>query len=200
MPVTQEIVMARILAFAGSTRSSSFNKRLVAIAAAGAAAAGGQVTTVDLRDFALPLYDGDSEAAEGMPAGARQFKALLRSHQGLLIAAPEYNSSISGVLKNAIDWASRAEAGEPPLVAFVGKVAGLLSASPGALGGLRGLVVLRMLLGNIKVMVLPEQVTVGKAQDAFGEDGQLRDAAQGAAARGIGSRLVQVVDALTPAS
>lgn len=97
----------RILTFAGSTRTDFYNKKLVRIAAAGAKAAGAEVTCLDLRDIPLPLFDEDLEAAEGLPASARQLKDLLLAHDGLLIASPEYNSSISAVLKNAIDWASR---------------------------------------------------------------------------------------------
>src|SRR4051794_3544661 len=109
----------KILAFAGSTRTASFNKQVVQIAAEGARAAGAQVEIIDLRDLPMPLFDQDLEAAEGLPENAKKFKALLRSSDALLIASPEYNSSISAVLKNAIDWASRAETEEePPLVCF----------------------------------------------------------------------------------
>ena len=167
----------KILAFAGSTRTGSFNKKLVQVAAAAAREAGAEVTVVDLRDLALPLFDGDLEDAGGLPEGAKRFKTLLREHDGLLIASPEYNSSITGVLKNAIDWASRAESDdEPALVAFRGKAAALMSASPGALGGLRGLVHLRAILGNIGVIVLPDQVAVSAAHEAFDDAGQLKDA------------------------
>ena len=140
----------KILAFAGSTRTDSLNKKLARAAAAIAGEAGAEVTFVDLRDLALPLYDGDLEEASGLPEGARKLKALLRASDGFLIASPEYNSSVTAVLKNALDWASRAETDdEPPLAAFRGKAAALLSASPGALGGLRGLVHLRAILGNM---------------------------------------------------
>ena len=166
----------KILAFAGSTRTGSFNKKLLAIAAEAARAAGTTVTIVDLRDLALPLYDGDLEDASGLPDGAKKFKALLRESDGFLIASPEYNSSITGALKNAIDWASRSETDdEPPLVAYRGKVAALCSASPGALGGLRGLVHLRAILGNIGVIVLPDQVCISTAHEAFDEAGKLKD-------------------------
>src|SRR6266446_5332539 len=97
----------RILAFAGSTRAASFNKRLVRIAARGAEAAGAEVTVIDLRDLPLPLFDQDQEAAEGPPENAKRLKALMVASDGFLIASPEYNSSISAVLKNTIDWASR---------------------------------------------------------------------------------------------
>lgn len=166
----------KILAFAGSTRSGSFNKKLINIAAEVARAAGAEVTVVDLRDLAIPLYDGDLEDASGLPEGAKKFKALLRESDGFLISSPEYNSSITGVLKNAIDWASRQETDdEPSLVAFKGKTATLMSASPGALGGLRGLVHLRSILGNIGVIVLPDQVAISSAHEAFDASGKLKD-------------------------
>jgi len=177
----------RILAFAGSTRTDSYNKKLVKIAAAGARAAGAEVTYLDLRDFPLPLFDEDLEAAEGLPANARRLKDLLLAHQGFLIASPEYNSSISAVLKNAIDWTSRPAPGEAPLGAFAGRVAALMSASPGALGGLRGLVHVRAILGNIRVLVLPDQIAVPRAFEAFNADGALVDPAQQAAVEKLGS-------------
>ena len=166
----------KITAFAGSTRTASFNKKLLARAAEAARAAGAEVTVVDLRDLALPLFDEDLEAAGGLPEGAKKFKALLRASDGFLIASPEYNSSITGALKNAIDWASRAESDdEPPLAAFRGKAAALFAASPGALGGLRGLVHLRAILGNIGVLVLPDQVAIPTAHEAFDDAGKLKD-------------------------
>lgn len=189
----------KILAFAGSLRRDSFNKKLVQIAAHGARAAGAEVTIVDLREFPMPIFDQDFEKAEGLPANVKRFKELMKAHQGLLIASPEYNSSISGVLKNTIDWASRAEQGEPALACFHGKVAGIMSASPGALGGLRGLVTLRSILGNIQVIVLPEQVSVSKANEAFGLDGKLVDAKQHAAVEKIGARVAHVAAALIAA-
>jgi len=168
----------KILAFAGSTRKDSYNKRLVKIAALAAEAAGADVSVVDLRDFPMPLFDEDLEAEAGMPVPAQEFKDLLIAHQGLLIASPEYNSAYPAVLKNALDWASRPAPGEPSLAAFTGKVAGIMSASPGALGGLRGLVPLRMLLSNISILVLPQQVAIGKAYEAFNPEGTLKEAKQ----------------------
>lgn len=178
-----------ILALAGSLRAGSFNKQLVRIAAAGAEAAGAAVTYLDLRELPLPLYDGDLEREEGLPENARKLKDLLIAHDGFLISAPEYNSSITAALKNAIDWASRPVDGEPPLGAFKGKVAVLMSASPGALGGLRGLVHVRAILENIGTIVLPEQVAVSKAHEAFNEDGTLRDPAQQERIRELGGSL-----------
>lgn len=189
-------VVPKILAFAGSTRAGSFNKQLVKIAAAGARSAGAEVTYVDLRDLPMPLYDGDLEAAEGIPLNAQRFKALMLAHQGLLIAAAEYNSSISGVLKNAIDWASRSAPGEAPLACFTGKAAALMSASPGALGGLRGLVHVRAILGNINVLVMPEQIAIPKAHEAFNPDGSLKNAKQQAAVEGLGRALAALLNKL----
>lgn len=186
----------KILAFAGSLRRDSFNKKLVQIAANGARAAGAEVTVVDLRDFPMPLFDQDLEEAEGLPANVKRFKALMKAHQGLLIASPEYNSSITAVLKNTLDWASRAEPGEAPLACFNGKVAGLMAASPGALGGLRGLVTLRSILGNIQVIVVPEQVAVSKAHETLLADGKLADAKQHASVERIGARVAHVAGAL----
>lgn len=181
----------RILALAGSTRSDSFNKKLMRIGAAGARAAGAEVTEIDLRDFNLPLFDEDLEA-RGTPDAARRLKELMRTHNGFLISSPEYNSSITAVLKNAIDWASRPAPNEPPLVAFKGKVAVLMSASPGQLGGLRGLVHLRAILGNISVLVLPDQRAISRAHEQFAADGSLRDAAEQQAILGLGARVVEV--------
>ncbi|MBD6615594.1 NAD(P)H-dependent oxidoreductase [Komarekiella sp. 'clone 1'] len=183
----------KILAFAGSTRTDSYNKKLVKIAADGAKAAGAEVTYVDLRDLPLPLFDEDLEAQEGLPANAGTFKDLLISHQGLLIASPEYNSSLTAVLKNAIDWASRPSPNEAPLAAFVDKVAAIMSASPGGLGGLRGLVHLRAILGNIKVLVLPDQVAVPKAYEAFNADGTLKDAKQQESIEKLGESVANIL-------
>jgi NAD(P)H-dependent FMN reductase len=183
----------RILAFAGSTRKESFNKKLVRIAAQGARDQGAEVTLIDLKDFALRLFDQDLEAVEGIPEAATRLKRLMVEHDGLLIASPEYNSSITAVLKNAIDWVSRRAGDEPPLVAFHGKVATLMSASPGALGGLRALVHVRSILGNIGVIVLPEQIAVAKAHEAFNPDGSLKDPKQHANILELGKTLAAFV-------
>ncbi len=183
---------SKILAFAGSTRTDSYNKKLVHVAAEGARKAGALVTIIDLRDYPLPLYDGDLEESQGLPENARRLKALFTEHQGFLIASPEYNSSISGVLKNAIDWVSRPVDDKPPLVEFKGKVASIMSASPGALGGLRGLTPLRSILENIGVLVLPDQIAVSKAHEAFNSDGTLKDAKQQASVEKLGANLSEV--------
>jgi chromate reductase len=195
IPIQPRIMASppKILAFAGSTRIDSYNKKLVKIAAAGAKAAGAEVTYIDLRDLPLPLYDEDLEAQEGLSANARTLKDLMISHQGLLIASPEYNSSLTAVLKNAIDWASRPAPNEAPLAAFAGKVAAIMSASPGALGGLRGLVHLRSILGNIKVLVLPDQIAITKAYEAFNADGTLKDPKQQESIEQLGDSLTKIL-------
>lgn len=182
----------RILAFGGSLRRDSFNQKLAAIAAAGAREAGAEVTLLSLRDFPMPVFDADIEEASGKPESAQKLKALFKDHHGLLIASPEYNSSVTAALKNALDWVSRQDSDdEPPLSAYAGKTAVLCSASPGALGGLRGLVHLRAILGNIGVTVLPDQVAVGGAHSAFDEDGSLKDDKQAVRVRGLGASLAR---------
>lgn len=168
----------RIVAFGGSLRAESFNQKIVTIAAEGAREAGAEVTVVALRDYELPIFSEDYEAVHGMPEGVKAFKKLLRESDGFLIASPEYNSSVTAALKNAIDWASRVESDdEPMLSAFTGKTAALCAASPGGLGGLRGLVHLRAILGNIGVIVLPTQVAVPSVHNSLDErqERKLRD-------------------------
>lgn len=181
--------VTKILAFAGSSRVDSFNKKLVKVAAEGAREAGAEVTFIDLRDYPMPIYDGDLEAKEGIPENAKKLKKIFLDHQALLIASPEYNSSISGLLKNTIDWVSRPEPGEAQLAAYDKKVCGLMAASPGLLGGLRGLVTVRSILGNIKCIVIPEQVAVAKAGDAFNDNGSLKDEKQEKSVRNIGAQV-----------
>ena len=166
--------MTKILAFAGSTRKGSFNQAIMKVAAEGAREAGAEVTVIDLADFQMPLFNEDEEAEFGMPEKAQAFKELLMSHDGFLIASPEYNSSYPALLKNAIDWASRMGEGEKPLQAYRGKVAGIMAASAGGLGFMRVLVVLRMLLENLGTMVLPNQKAIAKVNTLM-EDGAITD-------------------------
>ena len=163
----------KILAFSGSTRRDSFNQRLVICAAQAAVEAGAEVHIINLGEFPMPIMDQDLEREHGQPEHAARFKQLLIEHDGFLLASPEYNSSISPLLKNTLDWASRKVGDEPPMVAYKGKIAALLSASPGRLGGIRGLVHVRSILSNLGVMVLPDQVTVASAGSAFDEAGNL---------------------------
>ena len=180
----------RILAFGSSLRKDSYNQKLAAIAAEGAREAGAEVTLISLRDFPMPLFDQDLEAEQGMPAEAKRLKELFLSHQGLLIASPEYNSGYSAALKNAIDWVSRSETSdEPALSALAGKSAVIMATSPGGLGGLRGLVPLRMLLGNLVITLLPDQIAIPSAYQAFGPDGHLADPKQEEKVKALGAAL-----------
>ena len=189
----------KILVFAGSLRRESLNKKLAQAAANMAEAAGAEVTYVDLRDYRIPPYDGDMEEGGGIPARAQELRGLMAAQDGFIIASPEYNSSISGTLKNYIDWMSRPDGDVPSLVAFQGKVAAIMSASPGALGGLRGLVHLRSILGNIGMLVIPDQHALRAAHAAFNDDGSLNDDKQHASVEKIVQRLVAVAGKLAPA-
>ena len=160
--------MTKLLFLAGSARKESLNKKLAIVASDLAKAKGVAVTYIDLADFDMPIYNGDIEDSSGLPENAKRLKKLFQDHDGFFIASPEYNSSFSSLLKNALDWISRPhEENEPGLVAFKGKVAALGAVSPGGLGGLRGLVPLRMMLGNIGVHVIPSQIALGSGMSAF---------------------------------
>ena len=189
----------KLLAFAGSTRTGSLNQALLDLAVAEARARGAQVTSIRLKDFDLPLYDGDLEAS-AFPAKALELKALFRAHHGFLIASPEYNGSVSGVLKNAIDWATRPTDGEGmvALSAFRGKVAGLLGASLSPFGGLRGVTHLRQILGTIQTVVATEQVLVPAAHAAFDDVGALKDALPAQLLGGLAARVIELAERLEP--
>jgi NAD(P)H-dependent FMN reductase len=191
-------VPTRLIALSGSTRRESYNRRLVRIAGEGASRAGGEIHLVDLNDFELPLYHADHEAEHGMPKGAAAFKELCVAADGYLIAAPEYNGSLPAALKNAIDWLSRPGPGETELshTAFRGKVAGIMSASPGAWGGVRGLAHLRQILAGLNVLVTAEQIALPAAQIAFDEHGRLKNATFQTLTESIGARTVHLARVL----
>ncbi len=181
----------RILVFGGSLRAESYNHKLAIVAAEGAREAGADVTLISLRDFRLPMFDEDLESAEGMPETAQRLKALFTENDGLIIASPEYNSTITAVLKNTIDWVSRSTSpDEKPLSALRGKSAAILAASPGGYGGARSLAQLRPFLENIGISVLPDQVTLPKAHEAFDAGGKLIDAGVVASIKALGAGLV----------
>ena len=165
--------MTRVLVIPGSNREASLNRRLAAAAARAAVAAGAAVTVLDLKDFGLPIYDGDLEAEAGLPANALRLKSLIAAHDALIIASPEYNASIPPLLKNAIDWASRPGDGALPANPFAGRFALLASASPGALGGLRGLAHLRAVLEQLGTWLLPQSFALAAAHQAFDANGGL---------------------------
>ena len=186
----------RILAFSGSNRNESFNRRLVQRAAEGARTAGADVTVLDLKEYPLPLFDQDLEQEQGAPENATKLKQLFLEHDGLLISSPEYNSSITPLLKNTIDWVSRPAEGEAPLAAYQGKVAALMAASPGGLGGLRGLVHVRSILSSIGVIVLPDQIAVPRAFEAFDESGQIKNDKQRAQVERLGESVAKMLSQL----
>ncbi|MCR8923529.1 NAD(P)H-dependent oxidoreductase [Dasania sp. GY-MA-18] len=166
--------MTTLIALAGSLKEQSLNKRLVQAAGLAAEQHGVTVQYLDLADFNIPLFSEDLEA-EGTPASVNDLKALFANSQGILLASPEYNGSISGVLKNAIDWLSRPSNTSDIGSAFHSKVVGLMAASPGGLGGIRGLSHTRDILFNLGAIISPSQVALPNAYAAFDEQGQLID-------------------------
>ncbi|MEO1535871.1 MAG: NAD(P)H-dependent oxidoreductase, partial [Planctomycetota bacterium] len=172
---------AKILAFSGSLRADSFNQRIVALAADMARERGAETTVLSLRDYPMPIFNQDDEDASGVPAEARAFREQLMHHDGFVIGCPEYNSSITAALKNAIDWATRAKAeGEGPLDCFTGKVVALTAASPGGFGGLRGLDHVREILSNVGCHIVPGMVAIPAVHNAFDAGGNLtNDRARG---------------------
>lgn len=183
--------MPKILAFAGSGRKNSYNHSIVECAALGAIEAGIEVTLIHMHDFDMPLFNEDLEAEQGMPDKAFAFKQLLLEHDAFLIASPEYNSGYSAILKNAIDWASRMADGEKPLQAFTNKPVAIMSASPGALGGIRGLVPLRMLLGNLGMLVLPKQQAISAVHNLLDEQGKVNDEKTQIKLKALGAELAK---------
>lgn len=187
----------KLLVLSGSARHDSYNLKLAALAAAHAESRGVEVDLVPADAMRLPIFDQDHEAREGLPPEAKALKDRFLAADALVFACPEYNSSITPLLKNAIDWVSRSESDdEPSLAAYRGKVAGLLSASPGGFGGMRGLVHVRAILGNIGVLVVPTQLSVPKAYEAFDGDGQLTDTGKRKSLASVVDEVIRVTQAL----
>ena len=166
---------AKVLAFAGSARRDSLNKKLARAAAERARQAGLDVTWIDLRDYPMPLYDGDLEAEQGIPENARKLRTMLDEHLGLIVVSPEYNSFITPLMKNTLDWISRRDGDIDGLASFRNKVALVMSASPGGFGGMRSLALTRQLLSHLGVTVLPDQLALPRAHEAFDDTGALKD-------------------------
>jgi|RhiMetdeSRZDD1v2_1073273.scaffolds.fasta_scaffold632503_2 chromate reductase, NAD(P)H dehydrogenase (quinone) len=191
----------KILSFCGSSRKGSLNQQLLNIAEAGAIAAGAEVTRLRLSDLRLPLYEGDMEAEYGLPEEAQTFKTMIAEHHAILIGTPEHNGGYTALLKNSIDWASRPTAGDPSgLAPFQGKPAALVSASPGAMGGLRSQIALQVTLNKIGVMVIPRSFALGAAHKAFDALGILVDSNAEKMVRDVGAALVGVTASLVQKS
>ena len=182
----------RIVAFSGSARRESFNRKLLAEVVEATRKAGGEVTLLDLNEFVMPLYHGDLEDAEGLPANAQRLIKLIVEHQGVLIASPEYNSQMTPLLKNTIDWCTRAD--DNP---FVGKIAGVVSASPGMFGGVRSMTLARQLLTHLGCHVIPAQCILPQADKAFDEQGKLNEARHQKNVTAFAAMLVQTVTKLS---
>lgn len=184
-----------VLVFAGSLRRDSYNKKLAAVAAKAVEATSAKATLIDLRDWSMPIYDGDLEAESGPPENAFRLQELIAAQQGLIIVSPEYNHSMPALLKNTLDWVSRTPRvrGANP---FAGKVTAMMSASPGGLGGIQSLDHLRRVLNTIGCLVLPGQVSLPHADQAFGPDGALTDAAVSLRVAGLTTELVTMAGKL----
>lgn len=176
----------KILAFAGSLRKESFNKKLIKIAIKGASEAGGSVTHIELNDYPLPLYNADIQS-EKFPDAGRKLKELFWGHDALLIATPEYNSGVPGLLKNMIDWVSRPlDANEAHLSCFKGKIAALVSASVGPYGGIRAMAQLRSILQNIQCLVIPQTHQACNVAEGFKDESRIKQV--GAALTQLGEK------------
>ena len=197
LAIPEIIIMAKkpkILAFAGSLREHSYNKRVVKTAIEGAKNAGAEVTYVDLNQYPMPIYNGDEHEKFGFGENALAFQKLLGEHDGFLIASPEYNGSIPGGLKNAIDWASRKSKNYGMIEVFKGKVAAIMTASPGAFGGIRCLSHLRGVLTIMLVNVLPSEIAVANVGKMFeGESETMTDEKMKKILEELGASLVDIL-------
>lgn len=184
----------RILAFSGSARRESLNRKLLAVVVAAARDAGADVTVLELNSVPLPLYDGDLEDRDGLPANAAKLVELIKQHDALLIASPEYNSMITPLLKNTLDWCTRSD--DDP---FIGKIAAVVSASPGMLGGVRSMTLARQLLTHLGCLVVPAQCILPQADKAFDATGKLTSPRSQEAAQKVATALVDATRKLAPA-
>jgi chromate reductase, NAD(P)H dehydrogenase (quinone) len=184
----------KILVFAGSIRTGSYNARLAALAAKELTLADAEVTLISLADFPMPLYDGNAEAASGPPENAFKLKRLIGLQQGVFIASPEYNASITPLLKNTLDWISRVREGkEPALAAYKNRAFALGAASNGTYGGMRSLMALRQVLElGCGALVIPEQIAVREAANAFDETDKLKDERAAGLLKTVVARLIDM--------
>lgn len=187
---------ARILAFDGSGRKASINRNVLNHVIAVAREEGAEVTQIDLYSYDIPLYNGDLQSEKGFPEGVLALKKLFKEHDALLIASPEYNASFTPLLKNALDWISRPAEGEKPMEGLSGKVTGLITASGGKFGGIRGIYPLNSYLFSMGLLVLPEIVSIGFYNDAIDESGALKNDNDKNAVARLGKRIAYVAKAL----
>ncbi len=188
----------KILVIPGSLRTGSHNARLAALAAKELALAEAEVTHISLEDYPLPLFDADLAASSGMPQSAVRLKHMLMAHQGVFITSPEYSASVTPLLKNAIDWVSRVREGaEPTYAAFRRRVFAMGAASAGPSGGLRSLMALRQILElGCGALVIPEQVSVPRAEQAFDDNDNLKDESLATALKTMAGRLVELASVM----
>lgn len=183
----------KILVFAGSIRTGSMNAQLAALAAKEFVLAGANTTRISLLDFPMPLYDGDLENRSGPPEAAIMLKKMMQQHHGIFIASPEYNASVTPLLKNTIDWVSRVREGrEPPLAVYKDRAFAIGGASNGNYGAMRSLLALRQVLEiGCGALVIPDQIAVSRAADAFDEMDNFKDEANAKRLKGVVQSLIQ---------
>jgi chromate reductase, NAD(P)H dehydrogenase (quinone) len=163
-----------ILIFAGSIRTAALSQKLAALIAKEISLLDAEANLISLGDYPMPIYDGDLEARDGAPESAKKLRRMMHAYRGIFIVTPEYNASIPPLLKNTLDWISRAK--EPTADPFKGRFFAIGSTSNGRLGGYRALIALRQVLElGLGAHVLPDQVAVSEAGQAFDEMGSLRD-------------------------
>jgi len=186
--------MPKILAIAGSLRKNAYSKRVLNIAIDGARDTGAEVTLVDLGGYPMPFYNADDHAEKGFDPNALRFQGVLKEHDGLIISTPEYNGSIPGGMKNAIDWASRPSEKYKMNEVFAGKTAAMIASSPGSFGGLRCLAHLRGVLTIMGVNVLPMEIAVSFVGQKFDGDGtEMTDEKTKAFLESIGAELTKAL-------
>lgn len=183
----------KILIFSGSIRNDSVNTKLAVAAHAAALQAGADATLIDLAEYPANIYNGDDEASDGIPKTMQRLKKLMSQHDGFVVVTPEYNGHVTPLLVNTFSWLSRKEEDEQGMIAFAGKKAAIMAASPGKLGGVRVIPRLREMLCELGVMVVPGSVALPRAMQAFDDEGNLHEASSVSAVKGQVERLLQSI-------